>query len=58
MTPRRRLDSVDSISATLARIVRLSVSRSAFARQAAGGDKGEGDKGGDGKEGGKEGPGA
>ena len=34
MTPRRRLDSVDSISATLARIVRLSVSRSAFARQA------------------------
>jgi DNA-binding MarR family transcriptional regulator len=27
-------DSVDSISATLARIVRLSVSRSAFARQA------------------------
>jgi DNA-binding MarR family transcriptional regulator len=30
----RKLDSVDSISATLARIVRLSVSRSAFARQA------------------------
>ncbi len=30
----RMLDSVDSISATLARIVRLSVSRSAFARQA------------------------
>ena len=28
------MDSVDSISATLARIVRLSVSRSAFARQA------------------------
>ena len=27
-------DSVDSISATLARIVRLSVSRAAFARQA------------------------
>jgi DNA-binding MarR family transcriptional regulator len=30
----RKLDSVNSISATLARIVRLSVSRSAFARQA------------------------
>ncbi len=34
----RRLDSVDSISATLARIVRLSVSRSAFARQASAAD--------------------
>lgn len=34
MTSIRKLDSVDSISATLARIVRLSVSRSAFARQA------------------------
>ena len=34
MTSSRKLDSVDSISATLARIVRISVSRSAFARQA------------------------
>ncbi len=34
----RKLDSVDSISATLARIVRLSVSRSAFARQASAAD--------------------
>ena len=34
MASTRDLDSVDSISATLARIVRLSVSRSAFARQA------------------------
>ncbi len=34
MASTRKLDSVDSISATLARIVRLSVSRSAFARQA------------------------
>ena len=33
-------DSVDSISATLARIVRLSVSRSAFARQASAADTG------------------
>jgi DNA-binding MarR family transcriptional regulator len=32
------VDSVDSISATLARIVRLSVSRSAFARQASAAD--------------------
>jgi DNA-binding MarR family transcriptional regulator len=32
------MDSVDSISATLARIVRLSVSRSAFARQASSAD--------------------
>jgi DNA-binding MarR family transcriptional regulator len=32
------MDSVDSISATLARIVRLSVSRSAFARQASAAD--------------------
>ncbi len=38
MTFTRKLDSVDSISATLARIVRLSVSRSAFARQAAAAD--------------------
>jgi DNA-binding MarR family transcriptional regulator len=33
-----KLDSVDSISATLSRIVRLSVSRSAFARQASAAD--------------------
>ena len=32
------MDSVDSISATLARIVRLSVSRSAFARQSSAAD--------------------
>lgn len=38
MTSSRKLDSVDSISATLARIVRLSVSRSAFARQASAAD--------------------
>lgn len=38
VTSTRRLDSVDSISATLARIVRLSVSRSAFARQASAAD--------------------
>jgi DNA-binding MarR family transcriptional regulator len=35
-----KLDSVDSISAALARIVRLSVSRSAFARQASAADTG------------------
>lgn len=40
MTSTRKLDSVDSISATLARIVRLSVSRSAFARQASAADTG------------------
>ncbi len=40
MTSARKLDSVDSISATLARIVRLSVSRSAFARQASAADTG------------------
>jgi DNA-binding MarR family transcriptional regulator len=34
VTSTRKLDAVDSISATLAQIVRLSVSRSAFARQA------------------------
>lgn len=34
MTAARKLDSVDSISATLARVVRLSASRAAFARQA------------------------
>jgi DNA-binding MarR family transcriptional regulator len=38
VTSSRKLDSVDSISATLARIVRLSVSRSAFARQASAAD--------------------
>ena len=38
MTATRKLDSVDSISATLAQIVRLSVSRSAFARQASAAD--------------------
>lgn len=38
MASARRLDSVDSISATLARIVRLSVSRSAFARQSSAAD--------------------
>jgi DNA-binding MarR family transcriptional regulator len=38
VTSPRKLDSVDSISATLARIVRLSVSRSAFARQASAAD--------------------
>jgi DNA-binding MarR family transcriptional regulator len=38
VTSARKLDSVDSISATLARIVRLSVSRSAFARQASAAD--------------------
>ncbi len=38
MTATRKLESVDSISATLARIVRLSVSRSAFARQASAAD--------------------
>jgi DNA-binding MarR family transcriptional regulator len=38
MTLRRRLDSVDSISAALAEVVRLSVSRSAFARQASAAD--------------------
>lgn len=38
VTSTRKLDSVDSISATLARIVRLSVSRSAFARQASAAD--------------------
>ncbi len=38
VTATRKLDSVDSISATLARIVRLSVSRSAFARQASAAD--------------------
>jgi DNA-binding MarR family transcriptional regulator len=36
--PTRKSDAVDSISATLARIVRLSVSRSAFARQASAAD--------------------
>lgn len=40
MKSTRKLDSVDSISATLARIVRLSVSRSAFARQASAADTG------------------
>ena len=34
MASSRKLDSVDRVSATLAQIVRLSVSRSAFARQA------------------------
>ncbi|MCV7089744.1 MarR family transcriptional regulator [Mycobacterium interjectum] len=34
VTAARKLDSVDSISATLARVVRLSASRAAFARQA------------------------
>lgn len=38
MAGARKLDSVDSISATLARIVRLSVSRSAFARQSSAAD--------------------
>ena len=38
MTATRKLESVDSISATLAQIVRLSVSRSAFARQATAAD--------------------
>lgn len=38
MTAIRKLESVDSISATIARIVRLSVSRSAFARQASAAD--------------------
>lgn len=38
MTHASKLDSVDSISAALSRIVRLSVSRSAFARQAAAAD--------------------
>ncbi|MGB9224614.1 MarR family winged helix-turn-helix transcriptional regulator [Mycobacterium sp.] len=38
MTAQRKLDSVDSISSTLARIVRRSVSRSAFARQASAAD--------------------
>lgn len=38
MASARKLDSVDSISATLARIVRLSVSRSAFARQSSAAD--------------------
>ena len=38
MTYAPKLDSVDSISATLSRIVRLSVSRSAFARQASAAD--------------------
>lgn len=38
MTSVRKLESVDSISATIARIVRLSVSRSAFARQASAAD--------------------
>lgn len=38
MTSTRKLESVDSISATIARIVRLSVSRSAFARQASAAD--------------------
>ncbi len=38
MKSSRKPDSVDSISATLARIVRLSVSRSAFARQASAAD--------------------
>jgi DNA-binding MarR family transcriptional regulator len=38
MTASRKLDSVDSISATLAQVVRLSVSRSAFARQASAAD--------------------
>jgi DNA-binding MarR family transcriptional regulator len=38
MAAARKLDSVDSISATLARIVRLSVSRSAFARQSSAAD--------------------
>jgi DNA-binding MarR family transcriptional regulator len=38
MTSTRKLESVDSISATMARIVRLSVSRSAFARQASAAD--------------------
>lgn len=34
MAANRKMDSVDSISATLARIVRLNLSRSAFKRQA------------------------
>ncbi|MEV0673144.1 MarR family winged helix-turn-helix transcriptional regulator [Mycobacterium sp. NPDC050441] len=34
MPANRKMDSVDSISATLARIVRLNLSRSAFKRQA------------------------
>ncbi|ALI28356.1 Transcriptional regulator, MarR family [Mycolicibacterium fortuitum] len=34
MPAKRKMDSVDSISATLARIVRLNLSRSAFKRQA------------------------
>jgi DNA-binding MarR family transcriptional regulator len=38
VTSSRKLKSVDSISATLARIVRISVSRSAFARQASAAD--------------------
>ncbi|OMC55762.1 MarR family transcriptional regulator [Mycobacterium sp. IS-836] len=38
MTYAPKRDSVDSISATLSRIVRLSVSRSAFARQASAAD--------------------
>lgn len=38
MTSTRKLDSVAAISATLAQIVRLSVSRSAFAGQAAAAD--------------------
>ena len=38
MTSTRKLESVDSISAGIARIVRLSVSRSAFARQASAAD--------------------
>ena len=38
MTSTRKLESVDSISASIARIVRLSVSRSAFARQASAAD--------------------
>ena len=38
MTPMRKLESVDSISGTLAQIVRLSVSRSAFAQQASAAD--------------------
>jgi DNA-binding MarR family transcriptional regulator len=38
MASTRKLESVDSISATLARVVRLSVSRSAFARQASAAD--------------------
>src|SRR5271156_4615347 len=38
VTSTRKLESVDSISATLAQIVRLSLSRSAFARQSSAAD--------------------